>query len=163
MLSCSGLTEASDKTVIGAVEEVLLLPWGVRMLARIDTGATTTSLDARDLKIEGKTAVFRLPDRYPGGPFRLPIVSWKQVRSAGGQEKRPVVEMDLCIGTRKIRTRVNLNDRSMVNYALILGRNILKDHFVVDVGRARTQDPVCPVSRETEAAAPPTSVPSTEH
>jgi hypothetical protein len=146
---------AEEKAVIGAVEEVLLLPWGVKLLARVDTGATTTSLDARHLKVEENIATFQLPDRYEGMVIRVPVVSWKEVRSAGGKEKRPVVEMDLCIGARRIRARVNLNDRSMVNHSLILGRNVLRRHFVVDVTRARVQDPVCPVPRKTEKQTPP--------
>jgi hypothetical protein len=50
----------------------------------------------------------------------------------------------LCIGSRKIRTRVNLTDRSMVKYPLILGRNILREGFVVDVKRSKIIRTACP-------------------
>jgi len=145
ILLAPGVIRAEKEITLGTVEEVILLPWGVKLLARIDTGATTTSLDARELKIEGKVVEFRLPDRYEGRPFRLPIIEWKEVLSAEGRGRRPVVDMDLCIGSRQIRARVNLNDRSEVKYPLIIGRNVLKHHFIVDVRRARVTEPECPI------------------
>ena len=84
ILLAPGVIRAEKEITLGTVEEVILLPWGVKLLARIDTGATTTSLDARELKIEGKVVEFRLPDQYEGGPFRLPIIEWKEVLSAEG-------------------------------------------------------------------------------
>ena len=50
---------AADRVTIGLVEEVILLPWGVKMPARIDTGAATSSLDVRDLTVKKKVAEFR--------------------------------------------------------------------------------------------------------
>ena len=56
----------------------------------------------------------------------------------------PVVELELCIGSKRIRSKVNLTDRSMVKYPLILGRNFLRGNFIVDVKRQRTAPPSCP-------------------
>ena len=138
------IARAERKITLSRAEEVILLPWGIRLLARIDTGATVTSLDARDLKIEGEVAEFRLPEDYGGALLRLPIVAWRHVRSSKGREARPVVEIDLCIATQKVRIKANLNDRSMVKYPIILGRNALKDYFVVDVNkRSKTIPPIC--------------------
>ena len=53
--------QAKEKIRLGAVENVALLPWGVLMPARIDTGAATSSLDARNLVVKGKTVEFNLP------------------------------------------------------------------------------------------------------
>ncbi len=139
-----GTAGAERKITLSRAEEVILLPWDIRLLARIDTGATVTSLDARDLKIEGQVAEFRLPEEYGGALLRLPIVAWRHVRSSKGRETRPVIEIDLCIATQKVRVKANLNDRSMVKYPIILGRNALKDHFIVDVKkRSRTTPPKC--------------------
>ncbi len=139
-----GTVGAESKITLSRAEEVILLPWDIRLLARIDTGATVTSLDARDLKIEGEVAKFRLPEDYGGALLRLPIVAWRHVRSSKGREARPVVEIDLCIATQKVRVKANLNDRSMVKYPIIIGRNALKDHFIVDVRkRSKTTPPKC--------------------
>jgi len=144
LLVTPAIVRGESKITLSRVEEVILLPWDIKLLARVDTGATVTSIDARDLKVEGEVAEFRLPEDYGGALLRLPVVAWRHVRSSKGRETRPVVEIDLCIATQEIRVRANLNDRSMVKYPIILGRNALKDHFVVDVKkRSRTTPPKC--------------------
>ena len=64
LLLPSGKGDAGEKITIGDVEDVVLMPWGVRLPARIDTGAATSSLDARDLKVKDSVAVFKLPKKY---------------------------------------------------------------------------------------------------
>jgi hypothetical protein len=139
----SGETKGSAKASVGVVEEILLLPWGVRLPARVDTGATTSSLDARDMDLRGDTVEFSLPAKYGGQRICLPVVDWKFIRSAESREKRPVVEMEICMGPKKIRARVNLNDRSRMKYPVIVGRNILKHDFVVDPLKEMIAPPLC--------------------
>lgn len=135
--------DAGDKITIGEVEEVILLPWRVKLPARIDTGAATSSLDARDLKVKNNIAEFKLPKKYGGLSLRLPVIGWQDVRSADFKEKRPVVEIKLCMGPKLIHAQVTLNDRSTVRYPLIIGRNILKDNFVVDCLQSNCLPPSC--------------------
>jgi hypothetical protein len=137
------MVSAEEKVTIGTVEEVILLPWRVKLPARIDTGAAKSSLDARELKVHEDRVEFRLPRKYGGRHLRLPIIEWRHVRTSDGLERRPVVELEICLGSNRIRTLVNLADRSMVKYPLILGRNFLKENFVVDVKRRRTSTPNC--------------------
>ena len=125
------LAETKEKIQLGAVENVVLLPWGVTLPARIDTGAAISSLDARNLTIKGNIVEFTLPEQYGGQHIRLPIVKWMTVRSAETKEKRPVVLVELCIGSKRIQTQVNLNDRSHVKHPLLIGRNTLMHSFVV--------------------------------
>jgi hypothetical protein len=139
-----GTAGAEEKIIIGTIEDVVLLPWGARLPARIDTGAAKSSLDARDLRVQDDMVEFKLPQKYGGLQLRLPIVNWKHVRTPEGLERRPIVELEICLGSRRIRTEVNLTDRSMVKYPLILGRNILKEDYIVDVKRRKTAPPSCP-------------------
>ena len=129
---------------IGEIEEVVLLPWGIKLPARIDTGAATSSLDARDLKVTNKVAEFKLPKKFGELQLKLPVLEWRGVRSADAREQRPVVEITLCMGPRKIRAQVTLNDRSGVKYPLVIGRNILKENFVVDCTQSNCLPPSCP-------------------
>lgn len=138
-----GIVEAKEKITVGLVEEVILLPWGVKLPARIDTGAAQTSLDARDMVIRGKMVDFKLPEKYGGLQLSLPIVARKTVRSAEAREQRPVVMMDFCLGSKHIRTRVNLNDRSNVKYPFLVGRNALKNHFIIDCMKEKCAPPIC--------------------
>jgi hypothetical protein len=135
---------AGEKITVGEVEEIILLPWRVKLPARIDTGAAKSSLDARNLKVKNNMAEFKLPKKYGGLQLCLPVVDWLDVRSADFKEKRPVVEITFCLGPKLIHTQVTLNDRSSVKYPLIIGRNVLKDNFVVDCMHSHCLPPSCP-------------------
>ena len=135
---------AQEKITIGLVEEVILLPWGVKIPARIDTGAAVSSLDVRELTVKGKIAEFKLPPKYGNSRISVRIVAWQKFRSAESRERRPVVEIDLCVGPKQMRARVNLNDRSQVQYPFLIGRNILKENFVVDCMKEYCSPPSCP-------------------
>jgi hypothetical protein len=135
---------AADKITVGLVEDVILLPWKVKLPARIDTGAATSSLDARELQIKDNIVEFSLPKKYGGLRLSLPIVDWRTIRSAGARERRPVVEIEFCLGPKNMRARVNLKDRSQVKYPLLIGRNALRDNFVVDCMKQRCAPPTCP-------------------
>ena len=148
-LTAQETTGAGEKIPIGLVEDVILYPWKVKLPARIDTGAAMSSLDARDLTVQNNIAEFRLPDKYGGLRLRLTVIEWQDIRSSEGRERRPVVNLELCIGPKRLQVKVNLNDRSLVKYPLIIGRNVLKDNFVVDCMRSRCLPPNCP-----EAATP---------
>jgi hypothetical protein len=143
LLCSSPAWSAEGKITVGFVEEAILLPWRIKMPARIDTGATTSSLDCRELSVKDQMVKCRLSQKYGGLVLQLPVVHWKTVRSAEAKEKRPVVEIEICLGSKRIRALVNLNDRSRVKYPLLLGRNILKDHFVVDCDKSYCTIPSC--------------------
>lgn len=134
---------ATELVIIGEVEEVQLLPVGVVLPARIDTGAAETSLAARELKVKRRVATFRLPPEYDGALLSFPLRHWVRVRSNLGLERRPVVEMQLCVGSKRIRTLVNLDDRQGLHFPLLIGRDTLGGNFLVDVQRSRTQAPHC--------------------
>jgi hypothetical protein len=135
---------AEEKVGLGISEEIILLPWGVRMPARIDTGAATSSLDARDLTVKDGTAEFTLPAKYGGRELKLPVVKWRVVRSAMGQKRRPVVEIELCLGSRRLLAEVNLMDRTGLKYPMLIGRNVLRKNFIVDCMKANCSPPACP-------------------
>jgi hypothetical protein len=139
-----GGASAGEKMTIGEVEDVVLMPWGVRLPARIDTGAATSSLDARELNVKNNMAEFRLPKKYGSLQLRLPVIEWQKIRSADFTEQRPVVEITFCMGPKLIRAQVTLNNRSTVSYPLIIGRNVLKDNFVVDCMHSNCLPPTCP-------------------
>jgi hypothetical protein len=144
LLLPAGEASAGEKMTIGEVEEVVLMPWGLRLPARIDTGAATSSLDARGLTVKNNTAEFRLPKKYGNLQLRLPVIEWQKIRSADFRERRPVVQITFCLGPKLIRTQVTLNDRSTASYPLIIGRNVLKNKFVVDCMHSNCLPPSCP-------------------
>jgi hypothetical protein len=127
---------SSHRITIGAVEDVVLLPWNVTIQARVDTGATTSSLDADDIKElpAQKEIEFRLPKRCGGHLVRRRLRGWHTVTSSDGKsERRPVVDMEFRLGERQFHSRVTLTDRSHMKYPMLLGRNTLGAVYVVDV------------------------------
>jgi hypothetical protein len=132
------------KITLGEVEDIVLSPWGLSFPARIDTGADLSSLDARDLVVRNNVAEFKLGKRWGNRRLQLPVTEWRYIQTSMGIEKRPVVEIPICLGPRLIRTLVTLRDRSEMMYPFLVGRNALKGGYVVDASRLRAAQPTCP-------------------
>ncbi len=131
------------KILVGEVEDILLVPWTILLPARVDTGATLSALDARNLTVENNVADFTLGKKYGEFRLHLPVVKWLEVRSAVGTERRPVVEVGICLGPKLVRTLVTLSDRSEMIYPFLVGRNILNGSFMVDTSRSKAVQPAC--------------------
>jgi len=148
-LCASGLHPASstcfaEDMLIGAVEDIILLPWYVKLPARIDTGAATTSLGVRNLKLTADSVEFNLPGHPEDQLIRLPVVNIKRIRSSSGHQRRPIVALTLCIGQQKLHIDVNLTNRAGMQFPLIIGRNVIQKGFIVDVRKTRVLLPHCP-------------------
>jgi len=139
-----------DKATLGAVEEVVLLSWNLSMPARVDTGAATSSLDARRLTLVGRDEVeFSLPERWGGQRIRTALAGWQNVRTSEGHvEKRPLVRLEIRLADRQFTTQFTLNDRSSMELPILIGRNTLGATFLVDVTRNATA-PLPPSSPAT--------------
>ena len=133
----------SARITVGIVEDVILSPWGVVFPARIDTGADLSSLDARGIVVRNNIAAFKLGKRYGGLQLQLPVVEWRHFQTAMGIEKRPVVEIFICLGSKLFRTPVTLKDRSEMIYPFLIGRSALRDNFLIDPSRSRAAQPTC--------------------
>jgi hypothetical protein len=133
-----------QKLTIGEVEDVLLVPWAVTLPARIDTGATLSSLDARNISVRNNVAEFNLGKEHGGSRLQLPVVGWSEITTSVGSEKRPVVEVGICLGPKLIRTVATLRDRSHMTYPFLVGRSLLNGSFMVDTSRSKVVRPACP-------------------
>ncbi len=139
----AGHCGAEEPIILGDVEDVMILPWRITLPARIDTGAQTSSLDARDLVVKDGEAEFCLPEAFGGKRLRLLVVRDAKVKGAVGRQERPVVMMEVCIGRKRMTIEVTLADRSAMKHPLLIGRNVLEKGFLVDVARTRTAKPCC--------------------
>lgn len=144
LIPWTAIGEGAEKITIGEVEDVLLLKWGAKFLARIDTGATSTSLDARKIKLKDNFVEFKMRNDKK---VKLQVLEYRYIRTSVGRELRPVVLLDICLGSLHLLTQVTLTDRSHLKYALLIGRRVLKGNFVVDVSRRQTTRPSCPELR----------------
>ncbi len=142
---CPTIEESAGLATIGQVEYVDVLPTGVRHKARIDTGAETTSIDSRDIVLferDGKQWVrFLVVDRVTKKPteFKLPVERTVTIKRHGAESvKRPVVALELAIGSLRDRIEVSLADREKFTYPVLIGRNFLDGRAQVDVSRKFT-------------------------
>ncbi|HHW4401383.1 ATP-dependent zinc protease [Aeromonas hydrophila] len=144
---------ASDPAVYGWIEKGLIMPSGVAVKMKLDTGALTSSLDARDLrhfKRDGKSWVrFTLKvtdantDRQVSQTLERQVEHMVTVRGAGGMEQRPTVTMSICLGDKVYEEWFTLRDRSKMIYPVLLGRRLLADLGAVDSSRTFTVQPSC--------------------
>lgn len=133
--------EYAGKLVVGAVENVLLPETGFIMPARVDTGANTSSMDARDIRNferNGDEWVrFVLVDPETGDEAELERRRTRRVRiiqsTDDDGEVRPVVEMRITLGDLTQISEFTLTDRSHMRQPMLLGRNVLLDVMLVDV------------------------------
>jgi hypothetical protein len=133
------MQKSSQKTVIGGVEVVSFPELGVGALhARIDTGAQTSSLWASWLREnDGKLEVILFAKGHPqytGKTIVFDDFTLGMVASSNGHaEARYKIRTLIKIAGRNIRARLTLADRSSQTYPVLIGRNVLRGKFLVDV------------------------------
>ncbi len=132
-------SEKPEKKIIGRVETVSFPELGIdNVHARIDTGARTSAISVSHTELEnGKLAVIFFDKnnaQYTGKKYYFDDFSHGMVASSNGQaELRYKIRMLTTLGGKKIRARFTLADRSMQTYPILIGRNILRGKFIVDV------------------------------
>ena len=143
---------AAEPTLYGRYEYIALPEIGGEVLkAKMDTGALTASLSAKDIETftrDGEDWVrFRLATKdasnkvYEHKVARISKIKTRSEEEDDDKEvvqptKRPVVDLELCLGNVKRTAEVNLTDRSSFNYPLLIGAKALRE-FGAAVNPAR--------------------------
>ncbi len=135
----------NDKELVGRSEWIGLPDVGTYLRARIDSGANTSSLSAKDLtrfERDGEDWVrFRLgltdDDVVVEGVknewIERPVIRRVRIVQASGSEARPVVSLMMTLGPIREQVEFTLNDRTHLNYPVLLGRRFLMDIALIDV------------------------------
>lgn len=144
------VTKTADGKLILGEEEWVFVP-GLKeaFKARVDTGATTSSISATDIvpfERDGKDWVkFKIEhDGIKSQEVSLPVERWVKIKqsSAEGTQRRAVIVANIQIGDLKDKTEFTLADRTHLKYPLLLGRSFFRDVAVVDVSKKYVQDKV---------------------
>lgn len=141
---------AHGKVILGEEEWVWLDSLKASFKARVDTGATTSSLSATDVQVferDGKQwARFNLNHDANERPedadmVEAPVVRWVKIRQANSEEpqRRPVIEAWVKLGQLHEKAQFTLADRTQMTYPVLLGREFFKDIALVDVGKTFVQ------------------------
>jgi hypothetical protein len=111
---------SSKRVILGLTEKLTILSPDnkeEKIVARIDTGATASSMD---IKLAAKLKLG-------------PVIKTKIVKSASGIKKRPIIKVKVKINGDIIEEEFTLADRSYMTYPLLVGQNILKKgNFLID-------------------------------
>jgi hypothetical protein len=138
------------KNIFGFVEWVAISEHGFNVKARLDTGARTSSLDARNIRRfrRGDTRYVRFdvenPDTGELLTLERELVRIVRIRRHDGPPvERPVVKMWVCIGDLMQRVEVNLTARTDFLYPLLIGRSAMRGKIIVDPDLSLTVRPDC--------------------
>lgn len=126
-------------SVIGRAEVISLPNLSVFDIpARVDTGARTSALWASNIVEDNGMLQYSLfgagSEYYTGNIFTTRSYGKRLVANSTGHiEERYTIKLATVLHGRKIRTTFTLANRSTQVYPVLLGRNILRGKFVVDV------------------------------
>ena len=146
-----GAAVADDgKLRVGWIEKVRIMPSGLSLEAKLDTGADNSSLNAtgiRMIKRRGRRWVaFQLTNKA-GVTVELerPIIRTTRIKShAGKRLGRPVIALGIYLGSVFREVEVNLSERKKFNFNMLIGRSFLEGRVLVDSARKYTTEPSCP-------------------
>jgi hypothetical protein len=141
-MACIGASLMADYNIIGSTDRVDIPKFGLSNIkAKIDTGAKSSSLHCSYIKeISGKRVEFVILDeshsKYKGKVHTMPIKKIAKVKSSNGEvEKRYFIQTDLVVYDKHYSTLISLSDREQMRYPMLLGRELLKHNFLVDVNK----------------------------
>lgn len=120
-----------SKRNYGWVEKVMLLPEGLTLHAKLDTGADSCSLHASDMteftRDDEKWVRFTVTDAY-GHEEVFHKQIWRTVlikRHGKPSQRRNVIKHGVCVGDAYLETDLTLVDRRNFSYQMLLGRKFL--------------------------------------
>lgn len=149
----AGAAAAERMITVGAAEMVRIYPSGHTFKARIDTGATTSSINARNIepfRKGGKRWVRFEINGKNGQRIRMerPVVRTVRIKRFGQESKRrTVVRIGICLGSYYKEAQVTLQDRRRREFPVLIGRRYMAGAIVVDPGREYIAEPNCPGHR----------------
>jgi hypothetical protein len=132
-----------ERIVMGWLESIVIEPWGVKLRAKLDTGAKTSAMHAENMELfkrNGKEWVRFSLDDYDKKTNEAKVYTIERptTREARVKDKkgnpipRPVVSMEFCLDGVMYNAEFTLVDRSKYHYRVLLGRRFLKDVALVD-------------------------------
>jgi len=148
LLPADRVVSADSLPVIGGVETLVLVKEKLRIPARIDTGAQTSSLSAvgiQPYERDGRKWLrFQVKNQETGRLVELkrPLIRMAKIKRHGQiAAERPVVRLLVAIGPIRTKCEFTLVDRSDYKYPALVGRNFLSGRAMVDVSREFVMHP----------------------
>lgn len=144
---------AGELPTVGWLEKVSIENTRLSIVAKVDTGADYSSLDARAIRSfqrdgEPWVAFTVIDDKGDTQELERQVFRYTTIRRAGaGEQRRPTVILGVCVGAVYREVQVNLVDRSTLEHRMLIGRDFLQGRYVVDSARTYVTTPGCPQTR----------------
>lgn len=139
---------------IGWVERVQIYPFNMQLDSKVDTGADTCSVHAEDIESFKKNKTeyvrFKMGNRYgQSKTVERKVLRMTKIKTKdGGVQVRPVVNLGLCLDDYVEYVACNLVDRSNFDYPVLVGRNFLAGHFLVNSSETYKSEPNCDLNEK---------------
>ena len=135
--------------IIGWREVVVLPQLGIEKIkAKIDTGARSSALHAfniSEFKRDGKDLIrFQVHPLQRDRAFTITseaeLLEYRKVRNSGGAAQlRPVIITQIELGDRSWSIELTLTNRDVMGFRMLLGRQAVRNRFLIDPGRSFLQ------------------------
>jgi hypothetical protein len=130
------------KPVLGYIEDISLPDLGVQCLAKVDTGACTSSLHAEQIETfdrDGQLWV-RFHVKFDNDEITIdqvceaPVIAQRTIASSNGQRsQRYVIRTRMSARGETFNAEISLSHRGSMRYPMLLGRKAIAGRFLVDV------------------------------
>lgn len=141
------MTKKTTKKIIGRLERISIPYFGLEDIeAKIDTGAYNGTIhvsEASEKKENGKSVLkFKILDeehpKYEDKIYVAEEYEKKVFKNSMGSEIRYVIPVSIILKGREFQVKLALSNRKDMRYPVLIGRKIIKKHFVVDAAKKFT-------------------------
>lgn len=118
---------------------------GARVKAKVDTGARTSAIHARNIRVEhrGRHAYVSFDihplqrDNSQVIRCKSLLVDQRSIRNSGGQaQDRLIIQTTAQIGPVSFPIELSLTQRDEMGFRMLLGRAAVRNRFLIDPGRS---------------------------
>ncbi len=144
------MKDNTQKEVIGRLEYVAIPDFNLTNIeAKIDTGAYNGAIHVslvNEFEKDGKRWIrFVILDNahpeFSDQVYETDEFIERRVRSSNGElQHRYAVTVTLILKGKQIKTTLGLSNRKDLRYPILIGRKIIKKHFIVDPSKTFTDN-----------------------
>jgi hypothetical protein len=144
------MKKITEKKIIGRLEYVDIPNFHISHIeAKIDTGAYNGAIHVSHItefeKENKKYIRFILLDEehpeYHGKVFETDEFEERKVKSSNGDiQHRYAVPTTIVLKGLELKTKLSLSNRKDLRYPILLGRKIIKKHFIIDASKTFTDN-----------------------
>jgi len=144
----------AKQTVVGYLEHVKVYPGGLEIKAKVDSGATNSSLNCtctEFFKKDGEDWVRFGVRNYKDESVVIEkkLLGYTKVKRHFGEvQRRPVIQLGICMAGVYREVKVNLIDRVGYNYQMLIGRSFMQSDFLIAPNQKFQTKPHCPAAKE---------------